>query len=294
MSYTSPFKLLPFLKVETLNLESINYNLLRRKLLAEFELNDNQPLEVNGKIIGKTDALNVLEGLKDPEMLNQHISISKNKSLLDYLGGNNVDYIFNVNNHHVSIPEFVQEDFIEIVNKQIGQYYKANEFAKLRDVMSFPLESLVTIYLDKPLYETFYRRVKSDLAELNEIDEMEGTRDKLVALKGNQFLIEQKRAKCVNLLPEEFRYLIDQMALIMINISSDIFNAVKNKKYTLMLCRYVIILNCSKDYGDLARGNYKIISSDGGSGSKSSGKTSFWRYAILAFIVIRLILLLAR
>ena len=292
MAYTSPFKLLPFLDFKSLDLEKINYTQLRRKLLAEFELNDDQPLEVDNKTIGKTEALNVLEQLKDPLVLNQHIEIEKNTSLKVFLSEGGMSFFNQRENFDLPLPEVIQEDFVDQLNVLINELYKVSSYANLGLVMTYPLDNKITVLLDKHPYERFYRRVRSDLAELTEIERISSSREQLTALKRATSIFTIKKAKCINLLPFDFKYLIEGIAIAAINVSSNVYNETKNVKHTLHFCRFVISLDISQEQKNIAINNHKII---GGKGSSKSGSgASIGGIFFIAIVVIKLLLVMGK
>jgi len=72
MFYGSLLNFFHFLELDSITVEEFDYQILKRKVLAEFELNENQPIKVGGNFIGKSEALNFLDVIRDPNVLKQY------------------------------------------------------------------------------------------------------------------------------------------------------------------------------------------------------------------------------
>ena len=69
MSYLSPFELLPLDILSISTSDKIDVRFIKKRILAEFELNDNEPLEINNQFLSKNEVLKLVEGLEQERVL---------------------------------------------------------------------------------------------------------------------------------------------------------------------------------------------------------------------------------
>jgi len=274
MAYLSPFKFFPFLKLDLLSIEGFDYQILKRKILAEYELNDNQPIKVGNSFIGKSEALNFLEKLRDPDILKQHIFLAKCTDLLNFIESGDFTFFKNSQNYSVDLPILIHSDFAQILGEQLARCYQFNYYNEFDLLIRFPISNLKT---DVNPYEFLFKKIKSDLILLNEIDQCSDLKTKTSRLSTIIQNFSFKRAMILNLLPIEFSYLKDYILNTCINISSEIFNKTNDKFLALELCKFAVRINASKDLMEIAKNNLKIMNKN------PEGVT--WRMYILIIIL---------
>ena len=83
--YFSPFHIVFYgQKKSDLN-QSFSYKKVKQRVLAKYDLIDNQPLEIKGRIINKGEAIELIQELKDEQNLEFHKQVFKDQELLDFL-----------------------------------------------------------------------------------------------------------------------------------------------------------------------------------------------------------------
>jgi hypothetical protein len=287
MAYLSPFKLIPFLSIEKIDVDTFDFKLIKRKLLAEFELNDNQPLKVNDTFVGKTEALSILEELKNPEVFRQHCALAKNPELLNFLETSDLHFFAYKANHSLDIPEIISDEFVEKYSELLARFYQQNKSNEIDLLSKYNIEKV------KSTVDPFLRlsrKVKGDLIQLEDINNLPNTKQRKEKLKQVIRHYGPKRAGMMNKLPSEFSYLIDDIALQAINLSSDIYNHGKDQKLALALCKFAKSLKCSEQNATIAQENFKIMSGLSSSNGGGSWRTILW--VIIA--VVKIIFLLSR
>lgn len=292
MAYTSPFYIFPSIDIDSI--ANVSYQKLKRKLLAEFELNNNQPLEINGESLGKSEALRILESLKGESVLEQHISIFKNKELLSFLEHGDTRYLTNTENYSKKVLQIIQTEFVDRYSKLIVECYTKVDVASLKPLFNFPIQDIIEDDEAIRCYEGYVRKVKLDLIELEDFHENPPTNKKEYLNHLNNLLPHYKRKKafCLNILPLEYHYLINDIGRNALNISVEVFNNKKRKTEALHLLRFVQDLKIEPSLLKLAKENFDIISAETtfrSTGSSSSSSIP-WR-AILwgIFIFVKVV-----
>ena len=153
----SPFDLLPFLNAKTWVADQLSFNDVKRRVLAEFELNNNQPLEIEGRSIGKSEALRIIEVFKEPDKLNQIIGLEEKPELKSFLSGKNMKYVLTKSNYGKEIPEFIQNQFQESFNSYVAKVYSNNRFKILMKILSFPMAERISVSVEKDHYDVLFR-----------------------------------------------------------------------------------------------------------------------------------------
>jgi len=256
MAYLSPFKLLPFLTIDLVSSQDFDYQILKRKILVEYELNDNQPIDIDGKYIGKTEALRVLELLKDPEVLKQHVLISRNEELLNFLENGDLYFFAFVENHEMELPELIHLDFIQKFSEQLARFYQNNQSDEVDLLTKYPINKLNS---GEDPFELLYKKIKSDLITLEEIQNHALDKDKIEKLKPIIQHFTYQKAEIINLLPFNYSYLRDKIIEISINLSSDIYNNTKEKSLAHALCGFATQIKASQELVDLAKKNFNLM-----------------------------------
>jgi hypothetical protein len=272
--YHSPFKLLPTFDK---NSPTLDYTNLKRRLLAEFELNENKPIPYGNTFLGKTEALEILEQLKDPEKLIQHKSIAENVALTSFLENGELTFFTLASNYKYKIPAIVSEDFVTLYANTLAKCYQTNKSNEAELLLSFPIDKTETLANG---YERLIRRIQQDLIILEDIEE--NTKDKQTFEQKIHSFFDQfnlNKIKIINRLPEEYKYLSYNICACFINITSKMHNNKYDKKLTKKAAEYASILDGGAENNKIAKQNMDAV------------KTSYWGLIKLIFFVI---LILAR
>jgi hypothetical protein len=118
MQYISPFVLLG-IDLEEINRkpDSINVSFLRKKMLAEFELNNSVTIKTPAGELSKNDVLVVMDQLQNPQVLKFHLEIARDPILLNFLQYNGLEGDF-LNN-----PVYSQKEFLDFITPYFAHSY---------------------------------------------------------------------------------------------------------------------------------------------------------------------------
>ncbi len=285
MRYISPFKLFPSIDFSKVEVSSISDVKLKRKAIAEFELNDNQPLEIKGIAIGKSEALRLIESLKEASVLKEHLDIIKEKDLLTFLEGSSTSYIFNSVNKSRVISSLVAEEFVEMYDRVLLQAYKGVNITKCNQILAFPIQEL-THGIKSP-FEGVLKRLKNDIVNLEQIDGKDGeAQERAIKLIQNDFT--RNKLRIINLLPLDFYNSRNRLGLVLINIASSIFNERQNGYLAGKLFRFVEHLDCDEEYKKLAAENFTIVKGESKGWYKDRWRWSWWQLLGVVLISVKL------
>jgi hypothetical protein len=111
MQYQSPFELLGITPEET-TAASFSPVMLRKKLLAEFELSGKLTIEVPGGELSKNDVMELTDQLKDTKIFNYHRAIYKDEALREFLLSNHLEG----KETFASDPLYTDEEFLGFIS----------------------------------------------------------------------------------------------------------------------------------------------------------------------------------
>jgi hypothetical protein len=114
MQYSSPFSIFG---IDLNNTESLNPGLLKKKMMAEFELSNAVTINTPAGEFSKHDILELLEQLKDTQTLNYHKEIALDKNLLQFLETEKITGIF-ANN-----PIYDNDNFLSFISPYFAYSY---------------------------------------------------------------------------------------------------------------------------------------------------------------------------
>lgn len=291
----SPFELLPFLDIDKFLNGELTYPDVRKRVLAEFSLNDNQPLEIKGKSIGKSEALRVAEVFKNPEEVKSFLELEKSTDLKDFLAGANLDYVLLKSNFKKEIPSIVQEQFQEKFNETISREYTSGEFELVAQLFLFPIEELITTSTEQTATDVLYKKVKLDLIELQEIANKPTLNDRFNALKICVRSYTKEKAAVINLLPEQFGSLRHEIGVLCINLSYDIYNNHKKRNIPKLLSRFVMFLDTDKELVKIAKDNWQVFNDHAPRSTRRESSSGGWGNTIWIIIVLaKLVFIIAK
>lgn len=118
MQYISPFSILGIDIEEIIQKpDSINISFLRKKLLAEFELNNSITIKTPAGELSKNDVLVVLDQLQNADIFNFHIQITKDPILLDFLQYGALEGVF------IKNQLYNDADFLKFISPYFAHSY---------------------------------------------------------------------------------------------------------------------------------------------------------------------------
>lgn len=141
MQYISPFHIIDYESNKN-DLEKGNVSKLKRKVLAKFEFNNHEPIEVGAQIINKSDALALVEELQDKAILEYHTHVYMDKSLLAFLENGEHSFLLASTSFTPSFKEWVSPYFAFQFGKQY--YDSIDDRPILTFLSSIDLQDFIT------------------------------------------------------------------------------------------------------------------------------------------------------
>ncbi len=208
MRYLCPYHLAEILGVVTQDLTALSYQKLKKRVLAQFELRQNEAVQLKDQMINKSDFLAVIEELKNDEKSSFHRLVYENKLLLDFLEFGDPDFLTG------SKP--IGDDQFKL---WVGPYF-ANRFSELlvkalkkRTIFSLfarPLTDHIDISYTDVAYKKGYSYLKNQVAEIAHMAEMVNE-DYLKTWQKREADFDRQFWRSMNLLPDYFLELKDKL-----------------------------------------------------------------------------------
>jgi hypothetical protein len=305
MSYTSPFKL-PFLSELNSSFDPQSLRLVKRKLLAEFELNNNNNLSFNGKSYSKNDILTILEQLEEDSKSSYHFFIFQHKELLAFLETGTVPAGFEFINssyfHTQEFIDFIAPYFTEVYSNALVEAVKNNNYQRVELLKHFE-EAVGRMSMDD-CYRKTYRLISQLTNDITEAAE----RMKISKYFHSSYdnFLHGSRIKTFNALPEYFQEVIDDYLYAIITLYVSTVNNASNVDKAVQLIDSALQVNCGytikeellKRKTEIA--NFRISSTQRTSSptptsTDSDSGSGFGKgvYAVIVIIVIFLRIILA-
>jgi len=156
MQYHSPIKILNSFLHSNEDFTKIDFNILKRRILAEFELSGLSTIETEDGEFSKNDILNIFENQKNKEDFQYHLIIAKMPELMNFLEYNHPDDILSF-----EAPVFENEKFLKFISpylaNSLGNFFAAcilNPKMNLKYALqkSYPILPEHEPYLLEPVY----------------------------------------------------------------------------------------------------------------------------------------------
>ncbi len=283
MLYLSPFILITTLTKEH-DFSNFAYTKIKRKIQAQFELQNSQAIEINGVPVNKSDALKLLEELKDELLFNYHLLVFDNKSLLNFLQKGD-DHFFE------NASPFTDEAFKTWISPYFAHQYNHLLYEKLKTnsvktVLIRPPESFMDIqFLDKA-YTKSYRSLKNEIAEINEVLSLDRSRF-IKETKRRKTQFNPVRLKVINALPDYFQNLRDDYSEVCTQLAIELNNEHRLHIIAFAYIKFAYHLKTN----EFLRQEVKRIYDDlyfnvQNVGSQANGKRIHWGWVVLFIIVL--------
>ncbi len=258
MSYFSPFHLIyaPSEKVDPSSFPS--YQKIKQRVLARYELGNNEALEIEGKLINKGEAIDLIQILKNEEDCKFHFEIFSNPMLLAFMEKGKEDFLFAKN--QAFTEEFknrISEDFAAQFGEVLLRYIKGKQ--KIKKLVALSLSDYINDLDFSVSYQKTYSYLKSINIEIEDIREDEGSYEirRKALICSQKFSPELKEQ--LNILPEYFEDVRESFATNLVNVSSYLNNTSKDYTLAFTYIKYVNGITCSDDLKKLIRSNYTIV-----------------------------------
>lgn len=134
--YFSPFHIVFYGQNEIDIEQPFSYKKIRQRVLAKYELVDNAPIEIKGKLINKGEAIELIQVFKNEDHLKFHKQVFKDQELLTFLEDQNDTFLRRKDvafEHEFKtwISEYFAESFALILQSELkGKYPNETFMAK--------------------------------------------------------------------------------------------------------------------------------------------------------------------
>lgn len=165
MDYLSPFHLI-YDDPATADLSVVpSFQKIKRKLLAKYELVDNEAIQIKGNWINRGDALKLIEDLKDEKQMAFHQTIFSKPDLLSFLEEGNEVLL---KNPDTSLSDEFRNNLSPFFSRKFGVlFFKAfKEAESILAYAKFPLEIYVNEEDENFAFSKIYSAVKNKSIEL--------------------------------------------------------------------------------------------------------------------------------
>lgn len=238
MKYISPFSLFEIKKEGDLTLDDIDYNKIRKRVLAKYELNDNSALEIKGHLVNKSEALNILEELKEGHSASFHVYVHNNNELKGFLENPSLDTLLAVRGFDSAAVEgrkrYLSKFFAVNFDELLSKAYKSKNRRVIRRLYVFKVDEFI-LNMDKDFcFGDTYTLFNKEINELElAYEAYESNSDNESTLNE---LLDKMMSKVtpvyidvVNFLPDYFNLLKNRLAEVVYPASIALYNKGKRE-----------------------------------------------------------------
>jgi hypothetical protein len=287
MQYKSPFYLI------STDLEHLQIKQEKKKILAQFELNDDNPIKAGNLFFNKSDILKIVDEFANIEIAKFHLQIFNNKALLSFLERGEVDIklieLFDDNSlKNDDFINFITPCFVSQYNDVLYKSFSTRDYKKMELVSKIPILSNESGYDEcfRKTYNEFNQLVERLKREVNEIDNNK-----------NPYNLDQKTIpnkeliKTINELPDYFDKLINTYTRLLVDLTIDCYDY-DRKELAIKLIVLINKIECdqqvkgyvSRIYNQIQRFKPQEIDREENNGNK--GKLMIITFGlILSFII---------
>lgn len=231
MKYISPFAFFSSSQLEGIHsFEDISYPKLRKRLLAKYELNNNEAIKIGDDFVNKSEALTVLEELTKEPAAAFHIYVHQNETLMNFLSAPTLDHLLAVRDIDESAIEgrkrYLSKFFATNLNELMKWAFKNKHRKTMRRLYTFDTDKFI-LSIDKDLcygdtYQAFNKQIT--ILENMHTDFSSGSTEMKDLMDDTFDVVTTVYVDIVNFLPDYFLVLRNKLAKTLQSISIDIYN----------------------------------------------------------------------
>lgn len=249
MQYINPLALLGLDPEEALQgISSARLKREKKKLMAEFELNEASNIELRGISLNKNQVLDLFDQLVDPKIIEHHAKVLSKLSLLAFLEESSLDYFYSgdismLSAQSESFLKFIAPYFAFQYNKRLLHAFKQRDWEEIQTMSTHPL----------PIPSKFFAQTYKDTFHLihTHIKEIEDTTFKIE--KGSlpdgkmQEYCDEMYIAAMNRLPDYFAGSRDRYALALENLAISVHNVHKRPKLAVFILKQGLKMHLGED-----------------------------------------------
>lgn len=220
----------------------------KKRLMAEFELNEAPNIELRGIKLGKTQVMELFDQLSDEQSVEYHAKVLENKRLLLFLEESSLDYFYEGDVNLLSAqPEgflaFIAPYFAFQYNKRLLHAFKQRDWEEIQTLSYTPL-AIPNKYSAHAYKDTFHN-IHTYIKEIEQTtEEIEGGK----APDGTvQDYCDEMFIASVNRLPEYFSGSRDRYALALENMAISVHNVHQRPKLAIFILQQGLKLELGED-----------------------------------------------
>jgi len=290
MAYINPFDLLEVSASAELGAEQIKRE--KKRLLAEFELNDSVEIKVAGHQLDKATLLQLFEELEDEQLRTHHQKVAQHTRLLRFLQDASLDLFYegempSLATESQDFLRFLGPYFASPFNQRLLHAIKQRDLEETEVLCQHPLP-IPTAY-QAACFQDSYRHLHQKVEEVDQLSrqiEKGGQPDGRVQEVCDEILID-----LLNVLPSYFSGVRDRYGLALEGLALQVQNVHQRVQLSLYIVRQGLKLDVSDDTRrrlqyvldqliKLAPMESVIEAIAGGNGSAKKSRQGLWWVAL--------------
>ncbi|MEM6726163.1 MAG: hypothetical protein AAF598_19120, partial [Bacteroidota bacterium] len=236
MQYHSPLHILDLDTHQDLDRAALKK--AKKRLMAEFELQDAVTIELAGKSYDRQAVIDLFESLEQPGLIEHHLSIFKDQQLLAFLEHGDLSWFRSTTvrtyMEDKAFADFLGPYFAYQFNRILLKGVKANRFGIIRTLFSKPLP--IDERFEDDCFRSAYRSLISRVKDLEEIARR-ASRYRMPKSRYGSFLSSDAKL-LLNALPDYFMGIRDRYAMALHDLGLALFNQHRRGRASIEVVRF--------------------------------------------------------
>ncbi len=246
MAYINPIELLDLGETQDLSPTLIKRE--KKRLLAEFELNDAVEIEVGNQSLDKARLIQLFEELENEELRAFHLKIYQHQSLHRFLAEANLDLFYDQQIHALQgqtadFLQFLAPHFAKPFNQRLLNAIRQKDLDETRVLCQVPLP--IPVAYQAACFQNSYRYLHE---QINEIDALSQRMEEGEAPSGKiQEVCDEMLIDLLNLLPAYFDGVRDRYGLALESLALQVQNSHQRVQLSIFIIKQGLKLRTSPD-----------------------------------------------
>lgn len=249
MQYINPLAILSLTPLQAR--EGISSSRLKRekkRLMAEFELNEASNIEIRGIKLGKNQVLALFDQLAEEDQVEFHAKVLEQEKLLLFLEESSLDYFYSGD---ISMLAAQSESFLGFIapyfafqyNKRLLHAFKQRDWEEIQTLSAHPLPipSKYFAHAYKDTFHHIHTHIKEIEFTTQQIDEGATPDGKVQEYCDEMFIAS------LNRLPEYFDGSRDRYALTLENLAISVHNIHQRPKLAMFILKQGLKIHLGED-----------------------------------------------
>ena len=220
----------------------------KKRLLAEFELNDATTIELRGQDLDRTAVLQLFEELEDEKILAHHLAILKNPSLMTFLEEASLDYFYSGEADQLAANssvflKFIGPYFARQYNRRLVHALKQLDWEEIHIMSQHPLA--IPNRYHAVAYQDAYRFLHGKIQEI-ESRTLAITNGKAPGGEIQEYC-DEMLITAMNHLPSYFAGTRDSYAIALEGLAIAVHNEHKRARLGIFILKQGLKLSISAD-----------------------------------------------